>query len=64
MCQLRGATVSLISLTELLNALCIDMLAIVEGECRNYADTLKKWQGTDISIEEVGGSTVSGVFPL
>lgn len=48
----------------LLNVLCIYMLAIVESESNNCAETLKNWQGTEISIEEVGGSTLSVVFPL
>lgn len=48
----------------MLSALCTYMLAIVESESNNPAETLKKWQGTEISIEEVGGSTLSVVFPL
>lgn len=40
------------------------MLAIVESESNNHAEALKNWQGTEISIEEVGGSTFSVVFPL
>lgn len=48
----------------LLSALCTYMLAIVESESYNHAEALKKWRRTEISIEEVGGSTLSGVFPL
>lgn len=48
----------------LLSALCIYMLAIVESDSSNHAETLKNWQGTEISIEEVGGRTFGGVSPL
>lgn len=48
----------------LLSALCTYMLAIVESYSNTNAETLKKWQGTEISIEEVGGNTFSCVFPL
>lgn len=48
----------------LLSALCTYMLAIFESESYNHAEALKNWRGTEISIEEVGGSTLSGVFPL
>lgn len=51
-------------LAEYLNALCTYMLATVEGESNNFAETLKNWQGTEISIEEMGGNTFSVVFPL
>lgn len=43
----------------LFNVLCTYMLAIVQSESNNCAETLKNWQGTEISIEEVGGSTFS-----
>lgn len=46
------------------SALCTYMLAIVESDSNNHAETLKNWQGTEISIEEVGGNTFSVVFPL
>lgn len=46
----------------LLSALCTYMSAIVEGESSKMLEH-SKWQGTEISIEEVGGSTFSGVFP-
>lgn len=48
----------------LLIALCTYMLAIVESESNNLAEMLKNWRGTEISIEEVGGRTLSCVFPL
>jgi len=54
----------LFSKSLLFYALCTYMLAIVESESKNHAETLKNWQGTEISIEEVVGNTFSVVFPL
>lgn len=47
-----------------LSALCKYMLAIVESWSSKYAEMLKNWQGTENSIEEVGGNTFSVVLPL
>lgn len=60
---LHIVSIFLFSKSLLLYALCTYMLAI-ESESKNHAETLKNWQGTEISIEEVVGNTFSVVFPL
>lgn len=37
----------------LFSALCTYMLATVEGESKNAAETLKKWQDTEISMRKL-----------